>query len=95
MSAKQVWPSLPVPHPSINEVVEDQAPVEVPLLKDLIDLGTETTWSSFNTFPTHDSHGLGKLDLNSGGAGELVVEDWAAVDAPRPKDRAAVEAPPR
>ena len=31
VAAKQVWPSLPVPHPSINEVMENQAPLEDPL----------------------------------------------------------------
>ena len=30
VAAKQVWPSLPGPHPSISEVVEDQATVEAP-----------------------------------------------------------------
>ena len=34
VAAKHSWPSLPVPHPSINEVLEDQAAVEAPLRKD-------------------------------------------------------------
>ena len=61
-----------------KQVVEDQAPVEDPLLKDLIDLGTEATWSPSN--------------LNTGGAGEQVVvdasllKDRAAKEVPLPKD---------
>ena len=48
VAAKRVWPSLPASHP-INEVLEDQAAVEAPLLKDLIELGAEVTWLSLNT----------------------------------------------
>ena len=64
-----------------KQVVEDQAPVEDPLLKDLINLWMEATWSSFNTFPTHDNHGLGKFDLNSGGACEQVAarQSWPSL----------------
>ena len=40
VAAKHAWPSLPVHHPFINEVLEDEAAVEAPVLKDLIDLGT-------------------------------------------------------
>ena len=62
---------------AVKQVVEDQAPVEDSLLKDMIDLGMEATWLLSN--------------LNSGGAGEQAME--AVVVAPLLKDRAAVEAP--
>ena len=63
----------------MEQVAANQAPVEGPLLKNMIDLGTEATWSSSN--------------LNFRGAGEQVLEDQAVVDDPLLKDRAAVEAP--
>ena len=34
VAAKPSRPSLPVPNPSVNEVLEDQAAVEAPLLED-------------------------------------------------------------
>ena len=78
-----------------------RACTEDPLLKDLIDLGTEATWSSFNTFSTQDNHGLGKFDLNSGGAGDQVAarQSWPSLSVPHSsvdkvlEDQAAVDAP--
>ena len=63
-----------------KQVYEDQAAVEAPLLKDLLELGAEVTWSSPNTFSTQDNHVLVKLDLTSGGAGGQVEQ--ASVEAP-------------
>ena len=45
VTAKLSWSSLPIPYPSVNMVLEDQAAVEAPLQ----DLGTEVTWSFPNT----------------------------------------------
>ena len=42
VAAKRVWPTLPASHSSINEVWEDQAAVEAPLLKDLVELKAKT-----------------------------------------------------
>ena len=85
VAGKPSWPALPIPYPSINKVLEDQAAVEAPLL----DLGAEVTWSSPNIFSTQDNHVLGKFDLIYGGAGgqvKQVLDDQAAGEAPLLKD---------
>ena len=54
-AAKQVRPSLPAPHLYTNEVLEDQAAVEAPLLKDLLKSGVEVTQSPLNASATQDN----------------------------------------
>ena len=61
-----------VEHVAAKQVMEEQPPVEDPLLKDLIDLVTEAIWLS--------------SDLNFGGAGEQVLQDQATVEDPLLKD---------
>ena len=72
VAARHIWPPLPVPHPSIIEVQEDQVAVENPLQEDLIELGAEDNAPNVGI---HTSPPIPRPPIND------VLEDQAVVEA--------------